>query len=235
MPNYLLDGVRQGQPLGALLGYRFERRLHELKLDRLIAGFRKVAPLGGKLENTNEPVEAIAANNVVDGLELRRKWDAVKDNPDASADFLSALNPPPATAERTTLRNELNALDDAVDAVSDAVVAESVYQAVRGNTARTASTLDAIARGEAPPPELEVVRTPRSGVALTHRVVTLVQRQPGGNSRMDRSRAIRARQRRAALERLRGKTARPSRERALRRRAIGCAARARWSRQRRSR
>jgi hypothetical protein len=178
LANYLLDGVRQGQPLGALLGYRFERRLHELKLDRLIESFRKVAPLGGKLENTEQPVEAIAANNVVDGLELQRKWNAVKDSPDASADFLSALKPPPAITERTTLRNELNALDDAVDAVSDAVVAESVYQAVRGNTVRTASTLDAIARGEAPPPELEVVRTPRSGVALTHRVVTLASGNP---------------------------------------------------------
>ena len=178
LANDLLDGVRQGQPLGALLGYRFERRLHELGLDPFIAAFRKVAPLGGKLENTNEPVEAIAANNVVDGLELRRKWDEVKDNPDASAVFLSALNPPPATAERTKLKNALNALSDAVDAVSDAVVAESVYQAVRGNTARAASTLDAIARGEAPPPELEVVRTPRSGVALTHRVVTLVSGNP---------------------------------------------------------
>ena len=178
LANYLLDGVRQGQPLGALLGYRFERRLHELKLDRLIASFRSVAPLGGKLENSDEPVEAIAANNVVDGLELRRRWLGVKDNPAASAEFLSALNPPPTTAEHTPLGNELNALDDAVDAVSDAVVAESVHQAVRGNTARTASTLDAIARGEAPPPELEVVRTPRSGVALTHRVVTLVSGEP---------------------------------------------------------
>ena len=178
LANDLLDGVRQGQPLGALLGYRFERRLHELSLDPFIAAFRKVAPLGGKLENTNGPVEAIAANNVVDGLELRRKWDEVKDNSDASAVFLSALNPPPATAVRTKLKNELNALSDAVDAVSDAVVAESVYQAVRGNTARAASTLDAIARGEAPPPELEVVRTPRSGVALTHRVVTLVSGNP---------------------------------------------------------
>ncbi len=43
----LLDGVRQGQPLGALLGYRFERRLHEraLNLDRFIAPFRELAPL----------------------------------------------------------------------------------------------------------------------------------------------------------------------------------------------
>jgi hypothetical protein len=93
LANFLLDGVRQGQPLGALLGYRFERRLHELKLDPLIASFRRVAPLGGKLENTNEPVEAIAANNVVDGLELRRKWGAVKDNPDAAADFSLRFEP----------------------------------------------------------------------------------------------------------------------------------------------
>ena len=34
--KWLLDGVRQGQPLGALLGYRFERRLHELGMDRFI-------------------------------------------------------------------------------------------------------------------------------------------------------------------------------------------------------
>lgn len=48
-----------------------------------------------------------------------------------------------------------------------------MHHAVQGNPLRTASTLDAIATGEAPPPELEVVRTPRSGSALTHRVVAL--------------------------------------------------------------
>jgi hypothetical protein len=31
----LIDGVRQGQPLPALVGYRIERRLHESDLDRL--------------------------------------------------------------------------------------------------------------------------------------------------------------------------------------------------------
>ena len=30
LASWLLDGVRQGQPLGALLGYRFERRLQEV-------------------------------------------------------------------------------------------------------------------------------------------------------------------------------------------------------------
>ena len=29
---HLLDGIRQGQPLGALLGYRLERAMHNAKL-----------------------------------------------------------------------------------------------------------------------------------------------------------------------------------------------------------
>jgi hypothetical protein len=178
LANVLLEGVRQGQPLGALLGYRFERGMHELKLDRFIKPFRDVAPLGGKLDATNEPVEAVAANNVVDGLELRKKWEPLKNNPDGLNTLLAPMKPEEIAPAQNALIAELNALNDAVDAVSDAVVAESVYQAVRGNTSRTASTLDAVARGEAPPPEMEVVRTPRSGVALTHRLVTLFSGDP---------------------------------------------------------
>ena len=43
--SWLLDGVRQGQPLAALLGYRFERRLHDLRKDQFIAPLRELAPL----------------------------------------------------------------------------------------------------------------------------------------------------------------------------------------------
>ena len=42
----LLDGVRQGQSLSALLGYRFERGLHEQGLGHYIESFRLIAPLG---------------------------------------------------------------------------------------------------------------------------------------------------------------------------------------------
>jgi len=77
LAKWLLDGVRQGQPLGALLGYRFERRLQEAAKAQFIASFRELAPLvARKMEQTTEAVEAIAANNVVDGLELHRKWRA---------------------------------------------------------------------------------------------------------------------------------------------------------------
>ena len=81
LATWLLDGVRQGQPLGALLGYRFERRLQDAKLAQFIAYFRQVAPLvANKMAGTavadDQPVESVAANNVVDGLVLQRKWRA---------------------------------------------------------------------------------------------------------------------------------------------------------------
>ena len=186
LAKWLLDGVRQGQPLGALLGYRFERRLQQARLGEFIPFFRDLSPLvARKLEQTNDQagqsVESIAANNVADGLDLQRKWKAIPRPAPSGTSLIQILfaqlekqpNPLRLQQARALLEAELNLLDDAVDAVSDALIAESVHHAVQGNPLRTASTLDSIATGEAPPPELEVVRTPRTGSALTHRVVAL--------------------------------------------------------------
>ena len=78
----LLDGVRQGQPLGALLGYRVERLLHETvvdngrSMDRFIAPLRRVAPLVARAERARRPGRSRPSppNNVVDGLVLHRRW-----------------------------------------------------------------------------------------------------------------------------------------------------------------
>jgi hypothetical protein len=185
LAKWLLDGVRQGQPLGALLGYRFERRLQEADKAQFIAFFRELAPLvARKLEQTTEAVEAIAANNVADGLELQRRWQAAlaPGRDGALARLFAVLKEPPPPADilnaKTILQAELDALAEAIDAVSDALMAESVYQVVRGNPLRAASTVESIAGGETPPPELEVVATPRTGIALTHRLVTLFSGEP---------------------------------------------------------
>ena len=193
LATWLLDGVRQGQPLSALLGYRFERRLQEVGKAQFISFFRELAPLvARKLEQTDQPVEAIAANNVVDGLELQRRWLAALEllrrvtPPPGSAGALSLLfapltNKPPQADlvnSKAALEAELNSLADSVDGVSDALIAESVHQVVRGNPVRAAMTVESIAGGETPPPELEVARTPRTGIALTHRLVTLFSGDP---------------------------------------------------------
>jgi len=176
MAQWFLDGVRQGQPLAALLGYRFERGLHEnhagLQLDEYIAPLRRLAPLvAGKLEPINEAndesVESVAARNVVDGVKLHRLWKE-------SGIAWGSDGLPASGAKKDAILAELLALDAALDAVSDAVVAESVHQAVQGNLLRAGAALDAVSAGDVPPPELEVARTPRSGIGLTHRLLALL-------------------------------------------------------------
>ena len=179
LAKWLLDGARGGQPLGALLGYRFERGLHEghsgVELDSFIARFRQMAPLAPPSLHPagDEPMESIAANNVVDGLTLQYIWRGAAAD---EAAFFAQLGPM-SDPQKQAIRAELIALDEAVDAVSDALLAESVYQAVVGNHSRASATLDSIARGEARPPELDVIQTPRSGIALTHRLLVLFNEQ----------------------------------------------------------
>ena len=75
----LLDGVRQGQPLGALLGYRFERGCTISSSTGSSRRLRALAPLvvRARIARASPPrrrLESIAANNVVDGLVLLRRW-----------------------------------------------------------------------------------------------------------------------------------------------------------------
>jgi hypothetical protein len=155
---HLLDGIREGQPLGALLGYRLERSMHDAGLDPYIDDVRALALLDGSSPAGAGASEAVAPADVVDGLALLRKLDA-------DAHLLAGL--PGAVADL------VGRLDDALDAVADLTLAESVHQLLRGNTLRAGATLDAIARGDTPPPELDVVRTPRAGTALTQRLLAI--------------------------------------------------------------
>ena len=86
-------------------------------------------------------------------------------------------------ADMAVLEVELNALGDSIDALSDALTAEAAYQMVRGNVSRTASTLNAIATGDAPAPELEVARRRAPASRLTHRLLLLFSgKATSGNS-----------------------------------------------------
>ena len=49
--------------------------------------------------------------------------------------------------DRVAIETELQQLDRAVDAVADLLTSESVFQIVRGNSAKAASVLDAVGQG----------------------------------------------------------------------------------------
>jgi hypothetical protein len=167
----ILDGIEEGQPLAALLGYRFERaiRVRSLTLATFILPFRRLVPL--RL-NVIAPAPAtssenLAARDVVDGVALLDRWRNER------LGLFGALVPSPAPAERDMLAAELDRLADVYDAVADVMVAEAVHQNVRGNNERAGAVLAALDRQERPP-EMEFVRTPRTGTSFTQRLLVLI-------------------------------------------------------------
>jgi hypothetical protein len=161
---HLLDGVREGQTLGALLGYRLERAMHDAGagLEPYIETLRAIAPLNYPDTDTTTS-ESVAPNNITDGLALLGKIFV-------GGTLATGFGLPTDPTVRANLTSVLQTLTDAVDAAADLTLSESVHQLLNGNTIRSGATLDAVARGDAPPPEFDVVQTPRSGTAVTHRL-----------------------------------------------------------------
>jgi hypothetical protein len=172
----MLEGIRAGQRLSDLLGYQFERGLHDrhnlAEVDKFIYKLRKAFPLrADRMQPTKTgegvSIEAIEARNVVNGLAL---VEHIKATNNKTYPFgKSGLPPTDTQAEADAINGEVDRLLESHDAVADLALAEGVYQAVLGNYDRVASTYDAYARGNFPP-EPEVIRTPSNAIGLTHRV-----------------------------------------------------------------
>jgi hypothetical protein len=171
---WLLEGVRAGQGLSDLLGYQFERGLHDrhglAEVDKFIYPLRKTFPLrADHMQATattdGVPIEAIEARNVIDGLEFAKHLKTGMHH----YPFEMPGLPPATQAEATAIDREAERLMASLDAVADLALAEGVYQAVLGNYDRATANYDAYARA-ALPPQPDIVRTPFSAVGLTHRV-----------------------------------------------------------------
>jgi hypothetical protein len=113
---------------------------------------------------------------VADGVELVRRWHTGQIPWDSAPDPIG--HPEEKLPAIGTLAYELcvaalQQAADGIDALADAALAEGVHQLAAGNPTRAGAVLDALAKGEAPPLELDVVRTPRSGTLHTHRLAFL--------------------------------------------------------------
>ena len=154
----VFDGVRAGRSLGAVLGYLVERDLHERGLDASVDNAREVTPLPGQ-EALPIPARRL------DGLALHKLW---ADSEGHAVDHLVAGSQDEVL--RSKAEGVLRRLGVTVDAAADLLQAEQVHHMVRGNLTAAVNTLGDIDRGLAPPPELDLVRTPRTGITVTHRV-----------------------------------------------------------------
>ena len=177
--QWLLDGMRKGQPLGALLGYRFERRLIKDGLGTLVAQFRQVAPLDRaanqdpNVDVTAQPAPPISARgtDVADGVTLHAIWQAQQAATKAAGATTNSFTEPatqPAFLE----------LDDALDAVTDAITATAVHQALNGDTSAAAASLDSVMHGTVTADPSGFLRTPRTGTAIIQRVLLPVSAAP---------------------------------------------------------
>ncbi|MEX0171171.1 hypothetical protein [Streptomyces sp. LMG1-1-1.1] len=179
----VVDGMAKGQPLGALLGYRLERRLHDERelsggpeLDRYIAPLREKWSVQSPQHTGPGAQEFIGPHDVTDGARLAEV-------PASQVVAYLKTKAGPAgmsTAEREAVLRHLDALRDDLDAVADLLLAESVHQLAQGNQDRAAATMEALAAGGQPPPLPQVLDTPRRGVPVGHRVLVLV---PEGTAR----------------------------------------------------
>lgn len=165
----LIEGVERGQRPAALLGYRFERALRDTKDfagAKYILDFRLRYPMRPDSQDLgSEPKQSISARDVVDGLALLDAWRL---GPPATV--LALVEAP----DRPMVTALLNELAQTWDAVSDVMVAESVYQLAQNNLERSAAAA-AMLDAHASPISPQVTKTPRAGVSYAQRLVLLCQ------------------------------------------------------------
>jgi hypothetical protein len=174
LATYYLEGIANGQSLGALLGYQFQRGLKERHGDPSLAQFSlnfrdaypiradKITPdVGGNDTTLKE------ANSVFDGYALLER--TLLATPPLGYPYGVEGLPAAGSAQASAIQNEVERMAATMDAVGDLALAEGVYQVAQGNYDRGGATVQAISRG-AQLPEPEILRTPRSGAAINHRV-----------------------------------------------------------------
>lgn len=188
----LLSGVRNGLEVGAVLGFQFERGLHEryriAELDKFIQPFRKEFPLSVPVEDDANGAGADRETTVVNGMAFLDRVQEFIDTLDFQhdktlyelftdgnfADCPRWLKTFVTThgGNNNDLRAiiaEIDRMANAFDALGDLALSESVYQIVQGNHVRAAAMVNALAEGKTPPVP-QIIDTPRMGTVITQRV-----------------------------------------------------------------
>ncbi len=165
--TFVLEGIQNNQPLEALLGYQFERALHDItsenpanNLNQYILAFREKFPIehASIPQQGNEAQETVSPFSVVNGLKIVQA---------KTADIKVVVT---NQAHAQLVLKEQDRLEDTLDALNDLLVSEAAFQATQGKMDRTAGLLNALQNAEVPP-QLEVDTTPRSThLAITNRV-----------------------------------------------------------------
>lgn len=154
-----MEGVRQGQSVEALLGYRLERYLHEKKMHEEIYTLRRAFPLEVNIVNRGNDDTDVGFKqlSVVDGLKI---MEAYKNN---------GLPASITGTNLTKLKDGIAQLEDVFDGSLDSLFYEAGYQLLQGGLDRSAAAMDA-AMGKIDPPEIESLKTRIPGTGMNHKL-----------------------------------------------------------------
>ncbi|HJU26324.1 MAG TPA: hypothetical protein VJ722_06600, partial [Rhodanobacteraceae bacterium] len=172
----IAEGMRNGQQLGALLGYLLERDIHDasgvngIEIDWVVFELRRQYPL--KVDTIDNAPQASAQRLVADG------WKVAQVETKTPGAVVAAVPAPtgagqPAfgTAEKNALQSVIADLVATLDAFADLGLAESMYQLAGANFERAAAATDMISRASSPPDVFESVATPRGGRGIEQRLI----------------------------------------------------------------
>lgn len=163
----LATGMRNGQQIGALLGYQIERTLHEssgegMELDALVFELRRQFPLR---VDTGENAAPASARLVTNGWRIAQAEMA---NPRSVVNAVAGGRP---AGERTVVQGAVDDAIAALDGLTDLGLAEAVYQYAGLNMDRAAAATDMIGRAALPPESFDVAGTVRGGHGIEQRVI----------------------------------------------------------------
>jgi hypothetical protein len=192
----IAEGMRNGQQLGALLGYLLERGIHDtsgvngIEIDWVVFELRRQYPL--KVDTIDNAPQASAQRLVADG------WKLAQLETKTPAAVVAAIPAPTGAGQPTFGPAEKNALQsvvtdvvNALDAFADLGLAESMYQLAGANLERAAAATDMISRAASPPDVFESAATPRGGRGIEQRLIVTFAagtRPPGYASDTPRAR-----------------------------------------------
>jgi hypothetical protein len=172
----IAEGMRNGQQLGALLGYLLERGIHDvsgvngIEIDWVVFELRRQYPL--KVDTIDNAPQASAQRVVADGWKLTQVETKTPGAVVAAIPAPTGNNPPSfGTAEKNALQSAINDVVAALDAFADLGLAESMYQLAGANFERAAAATDMISRASSPPDVFESAATPRGGRGIEQRLI----------------------------------------------------------------
>jgi hypothetical protein len=172
----IAEGMRNGQQLGALLGYLLERGIHDvsgvngIEIDWVVFELRRQYPL--KVDTIDNAPQASAQRVVADG------WKLAQVETRTPGAVVAAIPAPTGAGQPTFGPAEKNALQSVItevvatlDAFADLGLAESMFQLAGANFERAAAATDMISRASSPPDLFESAVTPRGGRGIEQRLV----------------------------------------------------------------